>query len=263
MEILAKDETPAGISTGVVFKNLGRKKVYEEVADHIREQILTGRLRLSDRLPTERDLAEQLGVGRGVVREAIRMLELSGLLTVKKGMKGGIFVTQDYERPINDSITNLLAGGEATLENLFEVRELLEPYAAARAALLGTEDEFKELTDLIWRAGRAKGNDARLLNLEFHGRILRMGRNPVLSIVGESVLGILNDRIKSFLSPDTSEMAQDAHKKVLKAIVARQAAEAEKAMREDIRTIGVRFAEMAAARSTQERAEKNPGPPNP
>jgi len=114
----------------LLFTSLGQGKAYEKVADQIRERIFAGQLRLSDRLPAERDMAAQFGVSRVVVREAIRTLELSGLLTVKKGAKGGIFVAQDYDRPISDSIVNLLAGGEASLEDLFDIRLLVEPYAA-------------------------------------------------------------------------------------------------------------------------------------
>src|SRR5450759_3515 len=109
---------------------------------------------LFQRMPSERDLAAQFGVSRVVVREAIRTLETSGLVTVKKGPKGGIFVTQDYERPIVDTITNLLAGGEATLDDLFEMRLLIEPYAAARVAERGSEADFVMLEGRIAQAER-------------------------------------------------------------------------------------------------------------
>jgi GntR family transcriptional regulator, transcriptional repressor for pyruvate dehydrogenase complex len=109
-------------TTAPVFQSLGRRSAYLEVAERIRATIFKDKLALFQRMPSERDLAAQFGVSRVVVREAIRTLETSGLVTVKKGPKGGIFVTQDYERPIVDTITNLLAGGEATLDDLFEMR---------------------------------------------------------------------------------------------------------------------------------------------
>ena len=68
------------------------------------------------RLPTERELAEQFGVSRSAVREAIRALERTGLVTVRKEPRGGIFVAHDCDRPINGSIANLLAGGGASLD---------------------------------------------------------------------------------------------------------------------------------------------------
>src|SRR3984957_3984114 len=121
-------------ATAPMFQSLGRRSAYLEVADRIRATIFKDKLALFQRMPSERDLAAQFGVSRVVVREAIRTLETSGLVTVKKGPKGGIFVTQDYERQIVDTIPNLLAGGEDKLDNLLEIRLLIEPYAAARLA---------------------------------------------------------------------------------------------------------------------------------
>src|ERR1700731_3505952 len=129
-------------ATAPVFQSLGRRSAYLEVAERIRATIFRDKLALFQRMPSERDLAAQFGVSRVVVREAIRTLESSGLVTVKKGPKGGIFVTQDYERPVVDTITNLLAGGEATLDDLFELRLLIEPYAAARLAHSGSDADL-------------------------------------------------------------------------------------------------------------------------
>ena len=112
------------------FRQLPRRKAYEDVADQIRERIFSAAVKTGERLPTERDLAAQFGVSRVVVREAVRALEVSGLVDVKKGAKGGIFIAEDHQRPITDSIGNLLARGEARLKDLFEVRNLIEPYAA-------------------------------------------------------------------------------------------------------------------------------------
>ena len=228
------------------FKNLGRKKAYEEVADQIRERIFAQHLRLLDRLPTERDLAEQFGVSRVVVREAIRTLELSGMLKVKKGVKGGIFVAQDYDRPISDSIVNLLAMGEATLENLFELRELLEPFAASRAATVGTDQDYERLADVLAEAELlfAEGANIRHLNIKFHKLVIRMSRNPILSVVGETVLVLLNERIKHIPSRDSSKAVLDTHRKILSALRARNPSRAKAIMAKDIQVVGGRLASM-------------------
>ena len=142
----------------LLFTSLGQGKAYKKVADQIRQRIFAWHLRLSDRLPAERDLAAQFGVSRVVVREAIRTLEFSGLLTVKKGAKGGIFVVQDYDRPISHSIVNLLSGGHVSLENLFEIRQLIEPYAATSPIGRGSAaDCIKEK----WAERRLGGMRAR------------------------------------------------------------------------------------------------------
>ncbi len=251
-----------------LFRKLWRKKAYMEVAEQIRDKIFSDKLKLFQRLPSERDLAEQFGVSRVVVREAIRTLESSGLLTVKKGPKGGIFVAQDYERPIVDSITNLLAGGEASLDNLFEVRLLIEPYAAARVAELGTDADFDALEAKLAEAEREHDADESLRHryIEFHREILRLSRNPLLGILGETVLLVLYDRVKEVVSADTSAVGLAMHQRLVQALRKRQGAEARKIMSEDIATLSRRFAELSArpaktavpARSSQKRTANRP-----
>jgi GntR family transcriptional regulator, transcriptional repressor for pyruvate dehydrogenase complex len=241
-----KSESAEPKSGGVPFTNLRRPKAYEQIAEQIRERIFAQHLRLLDRLPTERELAAQFGVSRVVVREAIRTLELNGLVTVKKGNKGGIFVAQDYDRPINDSIVNLLAGGGASLHDLIEVRLLIEPFAAARAAEIGTDEDFERLAAAIAQAERehAEGNSIRSHNIEFHRLVIRMSGNPILSTVGETVLRLLSDRIKHISSPETSESVLGSHRKMLAALKQRQHVKARSLMTQDIQAVGERFERM-------------------
>lgn len=229
-----------------LFKPLGRKKAYEAVTEEIRNLILGQRLQPLHRLPTERDLALQFGVSRMVVREAIRALEGEGLLQVKKGPRGGIFVAQDFHRPINDSILNLLAAGNASLTDLFEIRVLIEPYAAARAAQLGGEEDFLRLEALIAEGNveRARGLTPRAPNIAFHRLILQMSNNPVLSTLGEAVLVIMLDRIREVQSLDTSYGALDRHQQLLAAMRLRRPEEARRLMEEDIQATGKRLAEL-------------------
>ena len=237
-----------------LFRKLWRKKAYMEVAEQIRDKIFSDKLKLFQRLPSERDLAEQFGVSRVVVREAIRTLESSGLVTVKKGPKGGIFVAQDYERPIVDSITNLLAGGEVNLDNLFEVRLLIEPYAAARVAELGTEADFDALEAKLAEAEREHGADESVRHryIDFHRQILRLSRNPLLSIVGETVLLVLYDRVKQVVSADTSRgrprhAPAPASRRCASVSPPRRAG----SWREDIEMLSRRFAEFSAVRAAK------------
>ena len=237
------------------FAPLGRRKAYEEVADRIRERIFTAAVKTGERLPTERTLAAQFGVSRLVVREAIRALELSGLLEVKKGPKGGIFITEDHQRPITDSIANLLGRGDAHLKDLFEVRLLIEPYAAERVARIGTAQNFSELAALVEQADTEHdcGADIRNLNIELHRRIIRMSRNPVLAVVGETVLLMLADRLKSVKSAAPSGVALEMHKKLMVALRRRNATAARAIMEQDIVAVGRRFALLDAGKHSHRR----------
>ena len=246
MTSLSLVESTQDVDKSTSFRNLGRKKAYEEVAEQIRERILTQHFQLLERLPSERDLAMQFGVSRVVIREAIRTLELNGLLTVKKGAKGGIFVARDFNRPISDSIVNLLAGGDASLENLFEVRDLIEPYAASQVAVVGTDKDFEQMTVVLAAAEleNAKGRSIRPLNIEFHQLVIRACRNPILSIVGETVLVLLAERLKDTPSLKTPEVEIEMHQKILSAMRQRQPENAKMIMAKDIQAVGERLARM-------------------
>ncbi|MBW1712965.1 MAG: FadR family transcriptional regulator [Deltaproteobacteria bacterium] len=245
MTPLKKAEAAA---SDVVFKDVGRKKkAYEEVVNQIREEIFSGGLRLNQRLPTERNMADQFGVSRVVIREAIRALELTGFVTVKKGAGGGTFVAQDFERPIEDSLANLLAGGEVSLENLFEVRITIESVAAARAAERGTDEEFAVLQALIDEAVEesAKGTNIRPYNIRFHRLILRMAHNPLLSLIGETVLSILSRNISSLVSPETSLKVLESHQALTQAITNRNSDLARKLAAKEIESLGVLFSQIS------------------
>jgi GntR family transcriptional repressor for pyruvate dehydrogenase complex len=235
-------------TTAPVFQSLGRRSAYLDVADKIRATIFNDKLGLFQRMPSERDLAAQFGVSRVVVREAIRTLETSGLVTVKKGPKGGIFVTQDYERPIVDTITNLLAGGEANLDNLFEMRLLIEPYAAARVAAHGSEADFAMLESKLAEAEHEHGADhsVRHRYIDFHRQVIRLARNPLLAIVGETVLLVLYDRVKAVLSAETTEIGLIMHRQLVNACRNRKPEEARAIMAQDIEILSRRFAEFSA-----------------
>lgn len=241
-----------------VFESLGRRSAYLEVADRIRATIFRDKLALFQRMPSERDLAAQFGVSRVVVREAIRTLQSSGLVTVKKGPKGGIFVTQDYERPIVDTIGNLLAGGEAKLEHLFEMRLLIEPHAAARLAERGSAADFAMLEGKIAEAEREHGADhsVRHRYIDFHRQIIRLACNPLLAVMGETVLVVLYDRVKEVLSADTTEVGLIMHRQLLEACRNRDPAAARAIMAQDIEILSRRFAAFSAGAAPARGARK-------
>ena len=229
-----------------VFRPVGRKhKVYEEVAEQVRAEIFAGRLALGQRLPAERNLVEQFGVSRAVIREAIRALELTGFVTVRKGAGGGTFVAQDYERPIQDTLIQLLAGGEVKMRDLFDVRTVLEPYAAARAAELRTEEDLALLDGLVREADEegASGTNIRPYNLRFHRLILRMSRNPVLRVMGETLLSILSKHIQEVVSPERSLRVLEVHKEIARAITLRDADAARRLVAADIQSLGTFFSQ--------------------
>src|SRR5436309_4383557 len=117
---------------GTNYQPLDRRKVYEQIAGQLLDQIGTRRLKPGDVLPPERELTESFGVGRSSIREALRMLESQGVIVAANG---GALVVAEAANPLNSSIRLLFTlDDRAGLHHLFELRRILDCEAAALAA---------------------------------------------------------------------------------------------------------------------------------
>ncbi|MCA1990365.1 MAG: FadR family transcriptional regulator [Desulfarculus sp.] len=228
------------------FSAIKRKKAYEQVAQTIRRQVLSGQLSLGERLPSERDLAEQFGVSRVVVREAIRTLEMSGILRVQKGAGGGTFVAAAYAKPLSGAITNLLEGGTISLDHLFELRLMLEPPAAAQVAGRAGPEQVAELEEILAQAEQVVDDSETLreINLEFHRRLAVMTGNPLLAALCETVLQLLVDSLRGNLSIETSRSVQEFHRRIVEAIRAGDPGLARQLIEGDLGQLWRRYQEM-------------------
>ena len=108
------------------FQPLSQKRSSEVIAMQIEEAIFSKRFKLNDRLPSERELAVQFNTGRGTVREALRILEGSGLILVKPGGDGGIFVKEIDSSTMTKTIFNMVRIGHISIQDVTEIRVILE-----------------------------------------------------------------------------------------------------------------------------------------
>jgi len=223
-----------------------RKKAYEEVAEAIRAQVFSGRLRVDQRLPPERELAESFGVSRVVLREAIRTLELAGILRVQKGAGGGTFVCHRFDKPLGTSIQNLLSGGAINLEHLFEMRLILEPPAAALAAVRAGTAGRCSLEEALAQAEAVKDDPPalRAQNLEFHRRLAALADNPLLAALCDTVINILVSSLQGKQSLDTSRNVYAFHQKITQAVKQGQAEQARRLTVEDLETLKKRYLQL-------------------
>ncbi|MEW5911431.1 MAG: FCD domain-containing protein [Thermodesulfobacteriota bacterium] len=231
---------------GTGLRAAKRKKAYEEVAEAIRAQVFSGRLRVDQRLPPERELAERFGVSRVVLREAIRTLELAGILRVQKGAGGGTFVCHRFDKPLSTSVQNLLSGGAISLEHLFEMRLLLEPPAAALAARRADAAGRRSLEEALAQAEAVK-DDARALraqNLEFHRRLAVLADNPLLASLCDTMINILVASLEGKPSLETSRAVYAYHQKITQAVKQGQAEQARRLTMEDLETLKKRYRQM-------------------
>ena len=204
------------------FQPVKSEKVSERVIRQIKDTILSGGMKPGDRLPPERELVEWFQVSRISIREALKSLETSGLLTIKPG--SGVFVAHLNSKPMSDSLSSLLRIQRASVNQLTEARAIFEPSIARLACERMSPEDLRKLernieeTSAMLRSNRS----ARTKNIEFHALIAESTHNPVLTltvktlldVLQEMSLGIVDDSPKNLM---LSRSSVDYHKRILMA----------------------------------------------
>lgn len=204
-------------------------RLYEGIVLYLRDLIRQGELRHGSRLPPERALAEQFGVGRSSVREAIRSLELQGLVVTRHG-SGSFINTQSL-----DAVATLMApdNGSGGLEDIFEMRHLLEPQIAALAALRATAGDIERLTAILEEQQRQilEGETGVDADTEFHFTLATATHNPALVKVVNAVEDVLRrSRDRYLQQPGRPERSLHSHHEILEMVRAGDDAGARRAM---------------------------------
>jgi DNA-binding FadR family transcriptional regulator len=213
------------------------RKSYEQVADQLRELIVTGRLPQGGRLPTEAALAREVGVSRATVREALRLLAAQGLVRTSKGQGGGSYVTMPTVDHISESlssnITLLADARDLTLEELIEARELLEVPAARLAARRRREDDVDRLRSTIPDDRPPLDTQAEFVhNRDFHATLIECCDNRLLQIAAQPVFSALQTSLsRSGLSRAFHRSIHAHHTVIADAIEAGDESGAESEMR--------------------------------
>ncbi len=212
-----------------------KTRVYEEVAAQIERLIADGRLRIGDRLPPERELAERFGVSRTSVRDAIRVLELMGLVEPRQGE--GTVVRDLSPDSLVNPLASLLTRNRALLADLLDVRKMIEPGLAARAAVHASEKDLATL-DRIFARQRDKIQQGQLAideDSEFHYAIATATSNRVILRVLDVLMDLLREsRERSLQVVGRLQRSLDGHRRILDAIRRRDASAAEAAMRQHL-----------------------------
>ncbi len=129
-------------TTRSVYKKIKVRRVYEEVCDQIRLQLSSGQLSAGDKLPSERELAAEFGVSRVVVREALRTLEMSGIVELRLGVKGGAYVRDGSAKMLTKSFEDLMVLGRISMHNLINARRIIHGAVLQAACEQGTSKNF-------------------------------------------------------------------------------------------------------------------------
>jgi GntR family transcriptional repressor for pyruvate dehydrogenase complex len=146
-------KTDLKIETGIETLHVNRARLSEQVAEQIQSMIIQGKIKQGDRLPPERELAEQLGVSRTVIRESTKVLQERGLVKVLTG--SGTYATRVESENVSQSIGLFVRGKKHTFRDLLEIRKMLEIEVAGLAAERATEEDNLQLTACMQDMRRA------------------------------------------------------------------------------------------------------------
>ena len=211
-------------------------KVADAVAEQLERLITDGQYALGEKLPAERVLAEQFGVGRSSMREALTIVEANGLIRTDHGI--GVFVVRN--KPQAPSLSQVLLVDDFSVADLFEVRVPLEDQAAGLAAKRITPAAAEKLKGLIAAAADPSLTDDEFIELDgaLHQAIAEATNNPLLLQLCESVAPLFFAYSHQVIGlPGRRERAHLGHERIVTAIVNRRVKEARLAAVKHIREV--------------------------
>jgi DNA-binding FadR family transcriptional regulator len=182
------------------FAPIRTKRVFEEICEQVRREMAAGSLRPGDKLPPERELALKLGVSRAAVREALRSLEIAGVVGLHKGARGGAFILKGDPDLVTRSIRDMFHLGRISLDNLTEARTLVMQVAIQLACerirpttLAALERNVDSLTTL---PASGKASERVAVSAEFYRLISQATDNTVLQVIIEALTDIVLQQVE-------------------------------------------------------------------
>lgn len=219
------------------FAPVRTERTFEVIANKIRDQIRDGKLRTGDKLPPERELAQQFGTSRNAVREALRSLEHAGLISLHKGARGGAFITDGDPSAVAQSMEDLMYLGGIDLADVTESRLSIETAIVEIAAAKGTTADFDRLDrniDQVEELTQARDMDAKAaLNMEFHVLLAEATGNPVLVLIMRTLMDLLRAVHRPITAEDTVDIIK-SRRRFMHLLRSREAAPAAAEMKDHL-----------------------------
>ena len=202
-------------------------KTSDVLAGELRKRILGGTLAPGAALPAERDLVTQTGLSRGSVREALRILEAEGLVSTRPGRLGGSVARKPGDESLAKYISLFVHGRGISLLSLLQTREAVEPSIAALAARNRTHEELQELVTISASLEAAYADTPLYLaeNVNWHCAIAAASHNELLRAIMIAISSMVYkaSAIENFATADVRKVVIKAHRRILDAIVAKDA----------------------------------------
>ena len=240
-----------------LFNPIRAERTFERVSIKIKGLIFDGILSPGDRLPSETELAQQFDVGRQTIREALRILELSGFITIQKGGNGGPLIRTTILNTINNLFLDAFRLEKVTTEELTLARIEIEKVVLGHAIDLADNQDILGLRENIQKARRKLDENIMAIdeNVEFHNLLAKASKNHVFVMVVGSIMAVVRDHtsrltaslegVKSVrkLSESVilSRNAVDIHEEIVNAMLEKDREKAMVLMDTHVREVGQRL----------------------
>jgi GntR family transcriptional repressor for pyruvate dehydrogenase complex len=242
MVILLYMVIPSPVTTdkgngSVQFTAIRQSPVSKQVSEQIKTLIIEGNLKPGDKLPSERELAKAIQVGRLSLREALRILETLGIIETKYGVNSGSYISRMGIENLKEKFSECLRLGNITVEKLYEARLELGLISVKYFFKRGTKEDLRKMSACVEEAESLlkMGLQTREKNIHFHQLLAQASQNPVFMLVQHSLIETIRHFLSKFDSPhkDSKKML-DGNKRILKQLERKDVQGALKAMEQHV-----------------------------
>ncbi len=230
--------------TSDIFSPIKTERAFETISGEVKRLIFEGILKPGDRLPSETELAGQFNVGRQTVREALRLLELSGFISIHKGGSGGAVVVDSIPNTISKSFFDAFRMKRITVDELVTARFEIEQVVLKAFMENGDGEDMKALRENVSKAEEKLRQQVLAFddNVEFHRLLAKGSKNYVFLVLMESIAAVITD-FRSLLGKDfpVSTKSVEDHRAILDAVDRGDREAALEIMRRHLRDVDERF----------------------
>jgi DNA-binding FadR family transcriptional regulator len=207
----------------VYFTPVSSKRTFEEIFAEMKQLIIEGVFKPGDKLPSEMEIARQFNVGWQTVREALRLLELSGFLKVRKGAGGGSTITNAIPERLSKSFLDAARMANMSISELTVARIGIEKLVVSLAVGNATDEDIALLNENVQAATRKieQGIQAFEENIDFHVLLAKASHNSAYTIIVGSIMTVVAHFFRVPQMVATSKKIVDEHKGILDAVIER------------------------------------------
>lgn len=194
-----------------------QQKAYKGVIDYFKKKILDGELRPGEKLPPERDIAERLNVSRNSVREAIRIMDMTGVISSQQG--SGNYITCEFQKSLAETMTMMFAMDQIDYRQISQIRQALECLAFSLAIENATDGQIEEMEKAVKELDRSQDDVKNAaLDKKLHYTLSQASGNILVQDFLEACSGVIDSFIHDMRAEERKNLLNECHKKLIEGL---------------------------------------------